>query len=322
MPVLKVLITTDVEIWPERWGKLGSDDLQLAMDRYIHGRTARGDYGLPFQLRLLNEHGLHGVFLVETLFTHGFGIEPLHEIVALIQDAGHEVQLHLHPEWIDKFDTPILPQLRGYNMHQYPLDEQQRLLEIGLHALAAAGASGISAFRAGSYGAGLNTLEALAAVGLRFDTSHNLAYMGDHCRIDAPDPLTQPVRIGEVWELPITCFHEPSGRPRPLQIHACSLAEMKRTLSHARNADWHSAVIVLHGSELLGESKRKADPIAIRRYEGMCRFLADHPDDYETCGFNHPDLLPDTLDMPPLPVLPRHLGLARRAEQATRMLWA
>jgi peptidoglycan/xylan/chitin deacetylase (PgdA/CDA1 family) len=62
----------------------------------------RGQYGLPFQLRMLDEHRLHGVFMVETLFTHGYGIEPLREIVELIQGNGREVQLHshLHPEWI------------------------------------------------------------------------------------------------------------------------------------------------------------------------------------------------------------------------------
>lgn len=322
MRALKVLITTDVEIWPERWGELGHGDLRTAMDRYIHGRTARGDYGLPFQLRLLHEHGLKGVFLVESLFTHGFGLAPLHDIVALIQGYGQEVQLHLHPEWIDKFDTPILPTLKGYYMHEYTPEEQRSLLEFGLDRLREAGATGISAFRAGSYGAGMSTLEAVAEVGLLYDTSHNQAYQGNACRIDQPAHLSQPARVGRIWELPITCFRERSGQMRPLQIHACSLGEMTRTLELAAEAGWHSAVIVLHGSELLGRSKRKVDPIALRRYEGLCRFLAERSDSFETCGFNDLGPLNDNPDMPPYPDLPFHLGITRRAEQAVRLIWS
>ncbi|OOG24896.1 hypothetical protein B1C78_07750 [Thioalkalivibrio denitrificans] len=322
MPTLKVLITTDVEIWPDGWDRMGPEDFKASYRKYILGDTPRGQYGLPFQLRLLDEHGLHGVFMVETLFTHGYGIEPLRDIVGLIQERGQEVQLHLHPEWIDKFDTPILPRLRGYYMHQYTDEEQRTLLRMGLNSLREAGVDNVSAFRAGSYGAGHSTLEALAAVGLRYDTSHNQVYQGDACLIDNPPHLSQPAKIGGVWELPITCFREPSGRIRPLQIHACSLAEIQRTLIHAREQGWHNVVIVLHGSELLGESKRRVDPIAVRRYEGMCRFLADHAEDFETCGFDHPELLPGTPAHPPYATLPLHLGIARRAEQTIRRIWA
>jgi hypothetical protein len=72
----QVLLTFDVEIWCASWSDLdrGFPD---AFGRYIYGPTASGDYGLPFALRVLGDHGLRGTFFVEPLFATRFGIAPL-----------------------------------------------------------------------------------------------------------------------------------------------------------------------------------------------------------------------------------------------------
>ena len=70
--MMDVFLTVDVEVWCDGW-----DDIDAkfpdAFQRYIYGPTSRGDYGLPYQLRQLQDHGLTGVFFVEPLFSTRFG---------------------------------------------------------------------------------------------------------------------------------------------------------------------------------------------------------------------------------------------------------
>jgi protein-tyrosine phosphatase len=70
--------------------------------RALYGRSPAGDYALPKTLEILDRNGLKGVFFVEPLFAARFGVEHLATIVDLIRAGGHDVQLHLHPEWSDE----------------------------------------------------------------------------------------------------------------------------------------------------------------------------------------------------------------------------
>ena len=99
--MLDVFLTVDVEVWCDGWDNIDAK-FPDAFKRYIYGPTSRGDYGLPYQLRQLQEHGLTAVFFVEPLFATRFGSAPLAEILGLVREPGHEVQLHLHTEWVDE----------------------------------------------------------------------------------------------------------------------------------------------------------------------------------------------------------------------------
>ncbi len=85
--MIDVFLTVDVEVWCDGW-----DDIDAkfpgAFQRYIYGPTPRGDYGLPYQLHQLQEHGLTGVFFVEPLFSTRFGLDPLAEIVGLVRERS------------------------------------------------------------------------------------------------------------------------------------------------------------------------------------------------------------------------------------------
>jgi len=45
---------------------------------------------------------LRGVFFVEPVFSGRFGLEPLSEIVGLLQEGRQELRLNLHTEWMDE----------------------------------------------------------------------------------------------------------------------------------------------------------------------------------------------------------------------------
>jgi hypothetical protein len=109
---MKIFFTVDVEIWLGGWKNL-DERFSDSFKTYIYGPTRSGNYGLPLTLQIFNDHGLKGVFFVEPLFATRFGTAPLAEIVGQIQDAGQEVQMHLHTEWADEAREPLFPDQSG-----------------------------------------------------------------------------------------------------------------------------------------------------------------------------------------------------------------
>src|ERR1017187_6023525 len=105
--MLQVLLTIDTEVYPllKDWK---SDRLQRDIARDIYGKIDGEEVGLNYQLRMFAEHGLKATFMVESLFSGcpEVGLDPLKGIVSGILAGGHEVQLHLHTEWV-----PYVPAL-------------------------------------------------------------------------------------------------------------------------------------------------------------------------------------------------------------------
>lgn len=293
--MLNVFFTIDTEITPcsPNWRKLG---LAREIDRYVYGITSEGEYGLRYQMKLLNEYGLRAVVFVESLFASAAGLEPLRQIVEMIQAAGHEIQLHLHTEWLERMTDPILPGRVGKNLKEFSAEEQATLIARGLENLRACGVTDICAFRAGNYGANRDTFSALSRNGLAYDSSQN---------VSRPDSLPlelihQPRQFDGIYEFPISFFSDWPGHYRPVQLCACSSRELEQALLGAWEGGWYSFVLVSHSFELVKNLRPCSRPllpnqIVIQRFERLCRFLADHPDKFRTATFSEivPEQIPD-----------------------------
>lgn len=320
--MMDVFYTVDTEVWCDGWDDLDAR-FPAAFDRHIHGRTARGDYGLPLQARLLQDHGLTGVFFVETLFATRFGAAPLAEIVGMLNDARQDVQLHLHTEWLDEAPQRLLADslrkrqfLRGFSA-----DEQRVVIGEGLRLLRAAGAGQVTAFRAGNFGFNRDTLGVLAGLGLRFDSSYNACRLGPDSGLRPGERLVEPLWEDGVCEVPVTVFFDGLGRLRPLQLTACAWGEMERLLWASLEAGRRSVVIVSHSFELLDNRRTRPDPIVVRRFEALCRFLDRHRDQFRSRGFG--DLEPPAEAPQPAPLrTPVGPTVWRLAEQGLRRLVA
>ncbi len=284
--MLDVLLTVDTELWPHSFD-LSEDDPDDLFRRYIVGHTARGDFGLFFQLELLARHGLRAVFFVEPFFTHAFDRHYLADIVGPIVARGHDVQLHPHPEWLCAGPHPETP--RMMRQSEFDVAGQHALLQRGAALLTEAGAPPVRAHRAGSFAANTDTLAALARAGIPFDASCDIADTFGRCHLANTHPLVQPVRLGDVCEYPVACFHDRPGHLRHVQLTACSLRELRKLLWQAVARQWHALVIVSHSFELVLFDHRhrrvKADPIAVRRFDGLCRFLAANPEHFRVTTF-------------------------------------
>jgi peptidoglycan/xylan/chitin deacetylase (PgdA/CDA1 family) len=323
MPAVDVLITVDTEVWPRTngWRQTGlRDDL----DRDIEGVTKRASYGVGYQMDVLDRYGLKGVFMVEGLFACFTGPAPLKDLVGRIQKRGHEVQLHIHPEWLDWMPEPLIPERRGRNVADFPEDEQFLLIGKALANLREAGARDICAFRAGNYGANRATLRALARLGIRYDSSYNFCYLGRDCSIDFPEPMLQPAEIDGVCEVPISFFSDFPGHHRHVQLCACSHRELRRALLQAHELGWRTFVIVSHSFELLRRSARETtpDPVVVRRFDQLCRFLAENRDRFRTAGFHDLALEPGAFKASRIPTSPMPLTAMRMGEQLARRIRA
>ena len=289
--MLDVFLTIDSELSPDnlRRGVAVRDE----MDVSFYGHTTRGDFGVPFQMDLLDAHGHKGEYITDSLLASCTGHQPLREMVGVIRDRGHDVQLHIHTEWLPATVPPVLAGRSGLNMHCFSEDEQAILIDRGRDNLLRAGASQISAFRAGNMGADRATLRALARNGIKCDSSYFAPYLQSHCKLGSLGDICQPLEVDGVVELPISSFQDFPGHSRPMQLCASSSSELQHGLLQAWERGWQSVVLLWHSFELINRpaGNRSAPAPAnliISRFKQLCRFLAGHPDKFRTATFASP----------------------------------
>jgi hypothetical protein len=324
---LKVFLTIDTEVYPLSPGWKESS-LQQDIQRDIYGRAGSGESGLLYQIRLLNNYGLRGVFFVEPLFASSpfVGMEPLRTIVSEIQDSGHDVQLHLHPEW-----TPYIPALshiEAVPMANLKGDEQLDLFRVGISNLQAVGAVTPCAFRAGDFSANLDTLKAALEAGITFDSSYTYdSNARGTCKLaDATPPLLQPERVAGICEVPMSFFEDRPSHFRHAQVCAASFRELRAALEQAFDDGWGTFVILSHSFEFIRGRRSGRAPsqrrIVRRRFEDLCRFLSENSARFQTCVFQ--GLEPsDVQAEQPKNMLKGGIvrTMFRNAEQAAARIW-
>lgn len=321
--MLNVFFTVDVELWCDGWESIDAR-FESAFERYIYGQTSRGCFGLEFQLQQLTAHGLLGVFFVEPMFALRFGMEPLQKIVSLIRRYGHEVQLHLHPEWADEARCPPVDVSVGKRpfLRQFSLDEQTILIQRAKQLLTAAEPlEPLRAFRAGSFGFDLNTLRATEANGLFYDSSYNASLYGRTSGLMPDEILVDPVRYGETIEIPMTVFRDGLGKLRHVQLTACSYREIESLLWQAHEQQRPSFVILSHSSEFLTPGKTNVDNVVVERFRRLCAFFAKHRSEFLVRGFNDFNAHP-VETQPPMLKVPTWRTAERYYEQLSRRVRA
>ncbi len=316
--MLDVFFSVDVEVWCNEWENL-DEEFPDAFRRYVHGRTASGNFGLPYTVQVLREHGLQGVFFVEPLFSTRFGSQPLQEIVGLIREGGQEIQLHLHPEWVDESIEPLLENIDGKRQHlrYYSCTEQEILIAAGKRLIAQAGGGKCAAFRAGSFGFNRDTLAALAVNNIRFDSSYNATLFGLDSGVAPGQVMVDTFECDGVYEYPMTVFDDGTRSLRHAQLTACSHREMEGLLWQALETGRRSFMILSHNFELLNTTRDRPDEVVVSRFRKLCAFLDRNRDSFNLRGFEGLSPNPATLQPAPLKS-PAWKTVLRVLEQAGR----
>lgn len=281
-----VLVSVDTELsaGAQSRGRTVRDNF----DSSILGRCAAGDFGIGWQMDRLEAHGLKGVFFVDPMPALVHGVQVVADIVGRVRDRGHEVQLHIHTEWLEWVRHSPVAGRRGRLLADFGLDDQLRLIGLARDLLVEAGAPVPTAFRAGNYGADDDSLRALAALGIAWDASVNPAYLDAGCRISVScDQVSAVVKEGVVV-LPVSGLFDRPRHFRPAQVCAVSSREMRAALHHAAATDQPAFVIVTHSFEMLSRDRQRPNRTVMARFEEMCRTIADQPA-LRTCGFRDLD---------------------------------
>lgn len=315
--MVKVYVTIDTEYSSGLFTGHGEADRADNYARSIACLTPGGPCGLSYKLQVLKRYGQKAVFFVDPMPALVWGVASIEDVVAPILEAGQDVQLHCHCEWLAHAGSanPLLSKRIGHNLFDFPFEEQCELLTYARDTLIAAGAPAPVAFRAGNYGANDDTLGALAEIGIGYDSSHCPALLTGASRITLGPEHREPVMHEGVIEVPVGSIGTHSGGQRHAQITAITLAEMKAAISHARDEGRASFTLVSHSFELINRRKMAVNNVVRRRFAGLCSALRDMAD-VETGNYiaNPPMLSAQPGSTTPLPANAIRTGM-RYAEQ-------
>src|SRR5579863_4918117 len=174
-----VLITIDTEFsaggcfdHPRRSGPI--------TDQAVFCRINGKSHGLGFLLATFARFDIKATFFVEAAHTLMLGFEPMRPAVDAILQAGHDVQLHIHPMWLDApvNSNPGAP--RNDSMANLDDVSCAQVIESGLAAFTAWGAPRPIAFRAGNLQMGRGTYRVLREREIPISSSIGVAI--DHPR--------------------------------------------------------------------------------------------------------------------------------------------
>ena len=272
----RVFITIDTEYSSGLYTGPGAVDRAENYARSIACITPEGRSGITHKLELLKRSGQKAVFFVDPMPALVWGVAAIEDIVGPILEGGQDVQLHCHTEWlaIAGSANPLPSKAVGTNLFDFPFEEQCRVLDYARSTLMAAGAPAPVAFRAGNYGANDDTLRALAATGLHYDSSHCPALPAAASRISLGSEDRDPLGHMGVLEVPVGAIATLGGGLRHAQITALTLSEMLAAIRHARDTGRTSFTLVSHSFELINRRKLAVNHVVRRRFAGLVRALA------------------------------------------------
>ena len=159
---------------------------------------------------ILNRYGVQGTFFVDVYEYCLWGEDKFRALLNGLLDASMDVQLHTHPSW--RWDDRDTRKLNDYKAKRsfYPSDkdlmaklslsEQTEIISHGVEKMLEWTGVEPVIHRSGGYSVNEDTISALAAVGLDFDSSVNAA--SPNTLITAPQ--NAPYRIGAIVEFPLT----------------------------------------------------------------------------------------------------------------------
>lgn len=283
--MLDVFLTIDTEFWCSSFCPT-QEELDRAFDSYIIGVDSDENWGAIYQGEVMQDFGVKATYFLEALCTPQVCKNQTLDLVSRVQKCGHDVEIHVHTEWIPYLSDNSLPSMRGAHLRHFTEDEQSKIIARAIRNLKDVGVENPCAFRAGNFGANWATLRALANNGIRFDTSYNRCYIGSACDMRQDADLLQPEIRDGVYEFPVAFFSDFPGHFRPLHLQACSFSEIKFLLNAYVARGWKSCVLVSHSFETLNSSRTGRDSIVCKRFEKLCRYLSQHRDRFRTMGFS------------------------------------
>ena len=267
-----IIVTIDTETFAS-----GSE--WIPADTAIHGKIEGGEYGIGRIMDMCERHGFRATFFVDVLEHHIFGKEAVRAACREISGRGHDVQLHVHPNCVTGN--------AGRFMSDYDFRRQKEMIGEGRDLIGEWTGDTPVAFRAGSYGANLSTINALSEQGFRVDSSYYTFHK--NCSLSRQLENRYKNRlfnIGSIVEIPVTVYKMfnpflSGDYYSKVDVNACT----KEEICHAINAlagRTDTVILFLHSfSFLQWDSKfrfARPDPDTMEKFGLVLQFISGRPD--------------------------------------------
>jgi peptidoglycan/xylan/chitin deacetylase (PgdA/CDA1 family) len=213
MKKVDISITIDVE----------NPQTPLFLKKFKDNRIWSSGWGIQKIIEVLDRNDVKGDFFTNVYEYIIWGRKEMRGIVQTIHNAGHTVQLHTHPIWIDR--------KRRENMNQFSLEEQRSIIDWGLNFIRTCINKRPLCHRAGAYGFDNNTLIACKDLGIKVDTS----YFHGHASYQLIFPENIITEWNGVIEMPVTFIRNNNGRIIKTDIDWMSLDQFDSFLDMAYN---------------------------------------------------------------------------------------
>jgi hypothetical protein len=250
------------------------------IDSLVWGRLDGGEYGIGRICDVLEQYGIRGNFLVD-FATCGFeGPAKLGRIVDFLGGRGHEVHMHLHPEWLaEVWGLPLIEghlptgAIGGAHLDSTPYEMCRRLLEFTVNQYETYVGRPPRLFRSGAYRMSPQLILAAGSLGIealsnaRGDTIRDTAAGGD------PAPAGEPFRWENgVLELPVDVSSPEAGK---FQNY---LARYENAVT--RKLSERTFNVVMHSWSLLRRNEQGVHdaygPDLEQRLHEMCEHATNH----------------------------------------------
>lgn len=199
-------LSFDVEALP---GRATEDHV----GRLIWGRYGGEEYGIRRISRILDQHGIKGNFLIDFSACLLYGDKAVREVVDFILSQGHEVHVHLHPEWVVRHwglrHEAWAKSPAGMDMFDEALNRS--VLEYAVYKYKSFVGRDPVMFRAGGYRFNEGTVAAAKELGFKAcsnfnSTRHADVWSSDDVRVLNNEPFSWP---NGLIELPVDFSPEP-----------------------------------------------------------------------------------------------------------------
>ncbi|SDT96998.1 polysaccharide deacetylase family protein [Desulfobacula phenolica] len=292
-PPISVFITVDTET---SIGGAFSDPRKhpVGADRRIFCRKSENAYGISLMMDMADQCSIKLTFFLEVFNKYFFGEDESRRVCEYIIERGHDVQLHLHPNYLNFTTGDIAGKKFSDLIGQYPLKNQIEMIKEARKILISYGVSNPVAFRAGCFGADFNTLTALNRNGFLVDSSYNAAYIGKSCLMPELD-INDIAPVNGVWEIPITCFKEQlpglASRKKPMDINGAGFEEIRDVLMTATKSGPYCITIMLHSFSFVKPfdvqySRIRPRNHVVGRFKKLLDFFKKNEDIFEVKTFD------------------------------------
>lgn len=264
-------------------------------DERVNCRVGTREWGVPHLLAAFARYGIRATFFIETLHVAYFGDAPMGRVVEQLLAAGHDVQLHLHPQWLYVARANgagwLGPDAPPDNCEGRSLSELVDMIASGIETFRRWGAPVPIALRTGGLRVDRTVYQAMRQTGLFLASNVGWGHW-------EPDETALRIAAGRwkiegVTEVPVLTYRQATfGLQQALRlctITATSSREMRALLRTALTVGASPFVILTHPFEFVrffaAAAPHSRSRINLGRLDALCRFLQNESDHYPVVTF-------------------------------------